>query len=185
VGDELTGPFRDARRLIPLDTMVPRTEGYAYAAKVWDLSIVQGPFSVAPCQTLTVTIRNCVHRCRRRRRRERFGRRRTRGGRRSTPRRRSSTGRRWLPLQRWTKLRIVTLPNSYGLGRGDRKGALNDHIPNFRGVRVHVSTGYNRVEGNRRASRNGELLSRTDRRFTIRNFFIALTPLAPHTPIWV
>jgi hypothetical protein len=28
-------------------------------------------------------------------------------------------------------------------------------IPNFRGVRVHVSTGYHRVEGNRRASRNG------------------------------
>jgi hypothetical protein len=27
-------------------------------------------------------------------------------------------------------------------------------IPNFRGVRVHVSTGYNRVEGTRRASRN-------------------------------
>jgi hypothetical protein len=32
---------------------------------------------------------------------------------------------------------------------------LNDgQIPNFHGVRVHVSTGYNRVEGNRRASRN-------------------------------
>jgi hypothetical protein len=25
---------------------------YTYAAKVWDLSIVQGPFSVAPCPTL-------------------------------------------------------------------------------------------------------------------------------------
>jgi hypothetical protein len=25
-----------------------RTEGYTYAAKVWDSSIVQGPFSVAP-----------------------------------------------------------------------------------------------------------------------------------------
>jgi hypothetical protein len=32
---------------------------------------------------------------------------------------------------------------------------LNDgQIPNFHGVRVHVSTGYNRAEGNRRASRN-------------------------------
>jgi hypothetical protein len=31
--------------------MVLRTGGYA--AKVWDLSIVQGPFSVAPCPTLT------------------------------------------------------------------------------------------------------------------------------------
>jgi hypothetical protein len=35
---------------ISLDTIVARTEGNAYAAKVWDLSIVQGPFSVAPCQ---------------------------------------------------------------------------------------------------------------------------------------
>ena len=34
--------------------MVPRTGGYAYAAKVWDLSIVQGTFSVAPCQNLTI-----------------------------------------------------------------------------------------------------------------------------------
>jgi hypothetical protein len=33
---------------------------------------------------------------------------------------------------------------------------LNDgQTPNFRGARVHVSTSYNRVEGNRRASRNG------------------------------
>ena len=33
---------------------------------------------------------------------------------------------------------------------------MNDgQIPNVRGVRVHVSTSYNRVEGNRRASRNG------------------------------
>jgi WD40 repeat protein len=27
---------------------------YTYAAKFWDLSIVQGPFSVAPCLTLTL-----------------------------------------------------------------------------------------------------------------------------------
>jgi hypothetical protein len=33
-----------------------------------------------------------------------------------------------------------------GLARGDRKWPLNDgQIPNFRGERVHVSTGYNRV----------------------------------------
>jgi hypothetical protein len=32
---------------ISLDTMVPRTHMHTYAAKVWDLSIVQGPFSVA------------------------------------------------------------------------------------------------------------------------------------------
>jgi hypothetical protein len=37
---------------ISLDTIVARTESYTYAAKVWDLSIVQGPFSVAPYQTL-------------------------------------------------------------------------------------------------------------------------------------
>jgi hypothetical protein len=46
---------------ISLDTMVPRTRGYAYDVGVWDLFIVQGPFSVAPCQTLTCSIRNfCV-----------------------------------------------------------------------------------------------------------------------------
>jgi hypothetical protein len=37
---------------IPLDTMVPRTEGYTHDVGVWDLSIVQGPFSVVPCHTL-------------------------------------------------------------------------------------------------------------------------------------
>ena len=43
-----------------------------------------------------------------------------------------------------------------GLARGDRSWSLNDGlIPNCRVVRVHVSTGYHRVEGNRRASRNG------------------------------
>ena len=53
------------------------------------------------------------------------------------------------------KLRIVTL--RFG---SDRKWSLNDgQIPNVRGVRVHVRTGYHRVEGNRRASRNGPDLS--------------------------
>jgi hypothetical protein len=53
----LTGPLRDSRRF-------PATRWYfvpganAYAVGVWDLSIVQGPFSVAPRQTLRVTIRN-------------------------------------------------------------------------------------------------------------------------------
>jgi hypothetical protein len=42
-------------------TMAPRTGGYAYDFGVWDLSIVQGPFSVAPCQTPNVAIRNlCI-----------------------------------------------------------------------------------------------------------------------------
>ena len=37
---------------ISLDTIVARTGGYAYDVGVWDLSIVEGPFSVTPCQTL-------------------------------------------------------------------------------------------------------------------------------------
>jgi hypothetical protein len=46
---------------ISLYTMVPRTKGHTYDVEVWDLSIVQGPFSVAPCPTLNATIRNlCV-----------------------------------------------------------------------------------------------------------------------------
>jgi hypothetical protein len=41
---------------------------------------------------------------------------------------------------------------------GDREWSLNEgQIPNCRGIRVHASTGYNRVEGNRRASRNGRV----------------------------
>jgi hypothetical protein len=47
-------PFHDARFI--LRTMVPRTECYTCDAKVWDLSIVQGPFSVAPCQTLGLAL---------------------------------------------------------------------------------------------------------------------------------
>jgi hypothetical protein len=36
---------------VSLHTVVPRTGGYAYAVGVWAVSIIQGPFSVAPCQT--------------------------------------------------------------------------------------------------------------------------------------
>ena len=43
---------RSRRPPISLDTMVARTEGSTCSTQVWDLSIVQGPFSVAPCQTL-------------------------------------------------------------------------------------------------------------------------------------
>jgi hypothetical protein len=39
---------------ISLYTTVARTHMNTYAAKVWDLSIVQGPFSVAPCQALAL-----------------------------------------------------------------------------------------------------------------------------------
>ena len=43
------------------------------------------------------------------------------------------------------KLRILTFK---GLARGGREWPLNDgQIPNVRGVRVHASTGYNRVGG--------------------------------------
>jgi hypothetical protein len=34
----------------PRNTITARTEGYTYAAKVWPLCLVQGPFSVALCQ---------------------------------------------------------------------------------------------------------------------------------------
>jgi hypothetical protein len=40
-------------RWISLSTIVARTEGYTYNAIVWDSPIVQGPFPVAPRQTLT------------------------------------------------------------------------------------------------------------------------------------
>jgi hypothetical protein len=39
---------------IPLPLSVGRAGSYANDAKVWNLSLVQGPFSVAPCQTLNV-----------------------------------------------------------------------------------------------------------------------------------
>jgi hypothetical protein len=49
-------------------------------------------------------------------------------------------------------------PQRLRIGRGDRNWPLNEaHRPNFRGVRVHVSTGYNPGERNRRASRNGRV----------------------------
>jgi hypothetical protein len=53
-GRSLTRPFRDARPIPSPGRIVARTEGYTYAASVWDLSIVQGPFSVAPRQTLAL-----------------------------------------------------------------------------------------------------------------------------------
>jgi hypothetical protein len=39
---------------ISLDTIVARTHMYTHATNVWDSSIVQGPFSVAPCPALTL-----------------------------------------------------------------------------------------------------------------------------------
>ena len=60
--DELTRPFRDARRF-PLHTIVARSHMYTYAVNSWDWSLVQGPCSVAPCQTLlrfTMFPRRCT-----------------------------------------------------------------------------------------------------------------------------
>jgi hypothetical protein len=56
VGDGFHGAVT-RRPPISLDTMVIRTGGYAYDASVRESSIIQGPVSVAPCQTLRVTIR--------------------------------------------------------------------------------------------------------------------------------
>jgi hypothetical protein len=57
VGDEAHAAV-SRRPPIALSTIVARTEGCTYAVKVWAVSLVQGPFSVAPCQTPIVTIRN-------------------------------------------------------------------------------------------------------------------------------
>jgi tRNA-binding EMAP/Myf-like protein len=43
------------------NTLVARTEGYTYAAKVWALCLVQGPFSVAPCQPYRYDSHQTIH----------------------------------------------------------------------------------------------------------------------------
>jgi hypothetical protein len=80
------------------------------------------------------------------------------------------------------KLRIVTV----GFGTARQKLALErrNKILNFRGVREDLGTGYDRVEGNRRASRNGRVsvLPPEIPHVTIRNFCIAVLTSAPgHT----
>ena len=45
---------------ISLCTIVARTHMYTYAANVWDLPLVQEPFSVAPCQTLIDRFATCT-----------------------------------------------------------------------------------------------------------------------------
>jgi hypothetical protein len=47
---------------IPVYTIVARTHMNTYAAEVWDSSIVQGPFSVAPRQTLALQANCRTHR---------------------------------------------------------------------------------------------------------------------------
>jgi hypothetical protein len=59
---------------------------------------------------------------------------------------------------------------------------LNDgQIPNPNVVRVVHGTRYHRVEGNRRASRNGPVSDPPPEtpQVTIRNFFVAVHPLSP------
>jgi hypothetical protein len=51
-GWEIAHAAVSRRPPVSLHTMVPRTAGYAYDVGVGGLSIVQGPFSVASCQTL-------------------------------------------------------------------------------------------------------------------------------------
>jgi hypothetical protein len=55
-GWEIAHAAVSRRPPISLYTIVARTEGYTCTAEVWDLSIVQGAFSVAPCQTLALRI---------------------------------------------------------------------------------------------------------------------------------
>ena len=46
---------------ITLSGIVARTEGYTHDAEVWDLPIVQGPVSAAPCQSLKFRFANvCI-----------------------------------------------------------------------------------------------------------------------------
>ena len=40
----------------PSTTLIARTKGYTYAAKVWAFRLVQEPLAVAPCQTPIVRI---------------------------------------------------------------------------------------------------------------------------------
>jgi hypothetical protein len=53
-GWEIAHPAVSRRPPISLYTSVAHTHMYTRDANVWDSSIVQAPFSVAPCQTLIV-----------------------------------------------------------------------------------------------------------------------------------
>jgi hypothetical protein len=56
VVDELTPPFRHACAINPSKMSVALTKGYTCTAIVWALCLVQGTFSVAPCQTLIIRV---------------------------------------------------------------------------------------------------------------------------------
>jgi hypothetical protein len=82
--------------------------------------------------------------------------------------------------------RKVANRNTEGLARRERKWSLNEgQIPNSRGVRVGLGTGYNPDERNRRASRNSRVSSSPTRipNVTIRDFLTAgrqPEPAPPH-----
>ena len=54
---QLSGPTKGLPRG-SFNKVVARTQGHTFAARVWAPCVIQGPFSVAPCLTLTVPIRN-------------------------------------------------------------------------------------------------------------------------------
>jgi hypothetical protein len=62
-GLEITHAAVSRRPPISLYTIAARTPMYTYAAKVWGLSIVQGPISVAPCATLPLRFATVSSRC--------------------------------------------------------------------------------------------------------------------------
>jgi hypothetical protein len=51
LGREIVHAAVSRRPPISLSTIVARTEGYTHTAKVWAVSLVQGPFSVVPSPT--------------------------------------------------------------------------------------------------------------------------------------
>jgi hypothetical protein len=61
-GWEIAHAAVSRRPPISHDTIVARTHMYTYTAKVWELSIVQGPFSVAPCQLRFATFSYLTYR---------------------------------------------------------------------------------------------------------------------------
>ena len=58
IGWEIAHAAVSRRPPISLARIVARAEGYTHAANVWDLSVVQGPLSVAPCQALPLRFAN-------------------------------------------------------------------------------------------------------------------------------
>ena len=79
-----------------------------------------------------------------------------------------------LPSQSWWTTAGAKVTERQGLGgrKALEKPSFEGRTPNSRGVRVHASTGYHRVERNRRASRNGRVsdLPPEIPHVTIRNF---------------